>query len=108
MKWQGQSDRWCGDQLRHHLKGSEFAAERGSNYNSVLPTKSSVVVSALNVPRAISNSCHYAKGTVARRNREGFRNEGSFGRAPAPAIEGRGVYYPVTNRISAKRPAQSD
>ncbi len=61
MKWQWPRDTWFQEQLSHHLKALEFAAQRGSNYSSVLPTKSSVVAPALNLPRAISKSCHYAK-----------------------------------------------
>jgi hypothetical protein len=40
MKWQWPRDTWFQEQLNHHLKALEFAAQRGGNYNSVLPTKS--------------------------------------------------------------------
>ena len=40
MKWQWPRDTWFQEQLSHHLKALEFAAQRGGNYNSILPTKS--------------------------------------------------------------------
>jgi hypothetical protein len=40
MKWQWPRDTWFQEQLSHHLKALEFAAQRGGNYNSGLPTKS--------------------------------------------------------------------
>ena len=40
MKWQWPRDTWFQERLSHHLKALEFAAQRGGNCNSVLPTKS--------------------------------------------------------------------
>lgn len=70
MKWQWPKDTWFQEQLSHHPKALEFAAQKGGNCNSLLPTNS------------LEHSTAFSEGSL---DHDSFVGDGGHDAASGPA-----------------------